>query len=512
MTLHHWREAVWLPTETNRMRPSSIVSLLTVLLTTAIGILTLWLAIISLRWPLLGDATVFHFAAEQFSLGAVPYRDFIDMEMPLIYSIHSAVIAIGGMGDLTFRLFDLGSSVVIGTLAAALVWPAGRSLGVLAALSIVTTHLLFGPAAAGQRDYLMLAPALAAAWCASRAMEQPVRRVPWLIAVGIASVLAALLKPTAAILVVLPFVAGRFRWQDAASVLAGAAAASLATLAALAAVGAVGPFIKVFTTYIPLYSRLDSASAGNLLLRAGKAVVRVSGLAFAGVIGLRNAQSPRARVMLGLIVFGLIHLFVQRKGYYYHEYPLIAGLACWGAWSIPRIPRPAAVAALAMLAAIFGARGLQAIELARTPADQLMPAPAGKAIEASLRSHLPRGARVQMLDSYAGGFIAMARSGMRQATPYASWFFLVAGQHSWREAFIAALRSHPPDAILVTNDEWPLKPGFQAVDDWPEFSGLLACCYVLGESRTMEGPPHLWSTTASVSWRLYMPRRAAAGP
>jgi hypothetical protein len=494
------------------MRPSSIVSQLAALLAMAIGILALWLAFVSLRWPLLGDATVFHFAAEQFSLGAVPYRDFIDMQMPLIYAIHAAVIAIGGMGDLTFRLFDLGSSVVIGALAAALVWPAGRSLGMLAALTIVTTHLLFGPAAAGQRDYLMLVPALAAALCASRAIEQPTRRVPWLIAVGVASVLAALLKPTGAMLIALPFLAGRFRWQDAAGVLAGAAATGVAALAALAAVGAVGPFVTVFTTYIPLYSRLEPASIESLLLRVGKAVVRVSGLAFAGLVGLRAAQSPRARVMLGLTVFGLIHLFVQGKGYYYHEYPLVAGLACWGAWSIARIPRSAALAALAMLAAVFGARGLQAIERARTPANELMPVPASNAMEASLASYLPRGARVQMLDSDAGAFIAMARAGMRQATPYALWFFLVAGQDSWREAFIAALRSHPPDAILVTNDQWPLKPGFQTVDDWPKFAALLACCYVLAESRTVEATPQPWGGTASVSWRLYMPRRNAAVP
>jgi len=69
------------------------------LLTTAIGVLAAWLAFVRLRWPLLGDATVFHLVAEQFSLGAVPYRDFI--EMPLIYGIHAGIIAIGGMSDLT---------------------------------------------------------------------------------------------------------------------------------------------------------------------------------------------------------------------------------------------------------------------------------------------------------------------------------------------------------------------------------------------------------------------------
>lgn len=113
----------------------------------------------------------------------------------------------------------------------------------------------------------------------------------------------------AAILVALPFLARRFRWQDAVAVLAGAAATGLATLAALAAVGAVGPFVTVFTTYIPLYSRLGNASIGTLLSRVGKAFVSASGLAFAGFIGLREEQSPRARVMLGLI-----HLFVQRRG------------------------------------------------------------------------------------------------------------------------------------------------------------------------------------------------------
>lgn len=50
MTFHDRQEAVWFPAGTiNRMRPSSIVSLLTVLLTTAIGILALWLAFVSLR-------------------------------------------------------------------------------------------------------------------------------------------------------------------------------------------------------------------------------------------------------------------------------------------------------------------------------------------------------------------------------------------------------------------------------------------------------------------------------
>jgi hypothetical protein len=46
---------------------------------------------------LVGDATIFHFIAGQVQMGAVPYRDIFDINMPLIYYIHAAVVAIGGM-------------------------------------------------------------------------------------------------------------------------------------------------------------------------------------------------------------------------------------------------------------------------------------------------------------------------------------------------------------------------------------------------------------------------------
>jgi hypothetical protein len=38
-----------------------------------------WLLWRSLDWPLAGDATIFHFIALQFKLGAVPYRDIFDL-------------------------------------------------------------------------------------------------------------------------------------------------------------------------------------------------------------------------------------------------------------------------------------------------------------------------------------------------------------------------------------------------------------------------------------------------
>ena len=75
-----------------------------------------WLLWRSLDWPLVGDAAIFHFIASQFQMGAIQYRDIFDINMPLIYYIHAAVIAIGGIGDGAWRAFDLTAAVLMSGL------------------------------------------------------------------------------------------------------------------------------------------------------------------------------------------------------------------------------------------------------------------------------------------------------------------------------------------------------------------------------------------------------------
>ena len=117
----------------------------------------------SLGWRVVGDAAIFHFIAVQMQMGAVPYRDIVDINMPLIYLIHAAVVAVAGMSDVVWRIFDLAAAAVMSGLILMLVWPAGRAAAVHAALIVLVIHLLLGPYAAGQRDYLMSIAALGAA-------------------------------------------------------------------------------------------------------------------------------------------------------------------------------------------------------------------------------------------------------------------------------------------------------------------------------------------------------------
>jgi hypothetical protein len=207
------------------------VTLLNVPLAAAAGAL-LWR---SLGWPVVGDAAIFHFIAGQMQMGAIPYRDIIDINMPLIYFVHAAVVATGGMGDVAWRIFDLAVVALMSGLILALLWPAGRAVAIQAALIVLMLHLLLGPYAAGQRDYLMALPALAATLVAAKAAENLQHRWIDLFLVGVFAMIAASLKPSGLLLLALPVIAtGRLRWQDAMWEAAGAASAGLLLLGLLA--------------------------------------------------------------------------------------------------------------------------------------------------------------------------------------------------------------------------------------------------------------------------------------
>jgi hypothetical protein len=123
-------------------------------------------------------------------------------------------------------------------------------------------------------------------------------------------------------------------------------------------------------------------------------------------------------------------------------------------------------------------------------------------MQSALESRLPRGARVQMLDSDSGAFLAMARAGMRQATPHIQWFSLLFAKDSGRREFLAALEADPPAAILLTNDQWPKGQGFEAADNWPEFMTLLTSHYDL----------NLTGHEGYILWRFYLRRAPESNP
>ncbi len=87
----------------------------------AFSLLVIVLAWRSRAWPLVHDAPIMHYIGWRILHGAVPYRDLFDMNVPGVYVLHAALIALGGTGDVAWRLFDLGwllfTGLAIGALA-----------------------------------------------------------------------------------------------------------------------------------------------------------------------------------------------------------------------------------------------------------------------------------------------------------------------------------------------------------------------------------------------------------
>jgi len=255
------------------------------------------------------------------------------------------------------------------------------------------------------------------------------------------------------------------------------------------------PFIATMQGMMPRYASLGARTVPEISEDVVVWLAPTAGLALAAVLNISAPKPPRVRVMIGLTLFGLIHLLVQRKGWFYHVYPLQIGLACWGAWSLASLPPWRAVICL-LVTVITPVWLAQQQVLIRTRMYQFLDS--ASAMQAALEDRLPRGARVQMLDSDYGAFLAMARAGMRQATPHIQWFSLVFAEDSARHDFLAALEDNPPAAILLTNSQWPQPHGFDAADRWPKFAALLASRYVLDRSKNENG----------IAWRLYL-RRAS---
>jgi hypothetical protein len=457
-----------------------------------IAAITAWLVWLSLDWPLIGDATIFHFIADQFLMGAVPYRDIVDINMPLIYGIHAAIVLVGGMGDAAWRAFDLGAAAIMCALTLMLVRPAGLPVAILAMLVMLATHLSLGPYAAGQRDFLIAIFAVAAAWTSSLATEDPERRRLYVGTTGAFAMIAATLKPSALLLVFLPALTiVRLQWRDVVWIAAAAAGAGVLVFGTLEALGGLGAFITMLRELLPRYASLDKPTITDML-RACLGLGPLGGLAIAAVVGIARPKPARERAMMGLTAFGLIHLLVQQKGYFYHVYPLAIGLACWGSWSLAALPARRTLVCLILIVLTFG--GLVVQTLNRV--EEYPELRAASAMKIALESHLPRGARVQVLDSDRGAFLAMARAGMRQATPHIQWFSLILAEDRVRAEFLAALEADPPAAMLLTNDFWPKRQGFESMDDWREFTAFLTSHYDL----TAVGHEDY------IDWQLYLRR------
>ena len=290
---------------------------------------------------------------------------------------------------------------------------------------------------------------MAGAFVSARAAEDPRRRWIYLLLAGAFGMTAALIKPTAMLLIALPVLAiGWLRLGEIAWIVVGAAATALPVFALLAVRGGLYDFVIMLQELLPLYAALETRPILEVL-SAVEWMMATGGLAVAAALSIAAPKPPRVRVMIGLTVFGLIHLLAQRKGWSYHIYPLAVGTACWGAWSLAFLSRWRVIACLAITAATL----CWLVPGSCYRPEFYVAFAAASGMQSALEAAWPRRAGADAGTGWC--FLVMARAGMRQATPHIQWFSLLVSEPAKRRVFLASLKAHPPVAFLLTNSQWP---------------------------------------------------------
>lgn len=422
----------------------------------------------SLEWPLIHDTALMHYIAWLISQGAVPYRDTFDMNMPGVYLIHLAVIAVGGAGDLAWLVFERGWLAVTVGLMYFFGRPLGdRWTGAIAALLFAIHHVGGGASLAGQRDFLLCVFLLAGAYGVACSYESRGRLLPLLWA-GLILGFAVMVKPLAGLFfavctgatAIIARRAGR-SWLIATGAMLGAGAVAPTLMFGwLALIGGLGPFFLILIGWtVPFYSQLGGESP----LWQLRSLIWVV-LGAAALLGaIRKPPEPygiRGWLAVAGVVYGVLHFGLQSKGYDYHLYPLAMFLCLLSTIALApetpgarisrvRVPaRGLGVVVLAAVVVVLGGRGLQKLN---RPWDDQRARRVNQVVE-DLQKLLPPGETVQVLGPPGGHVLLRLR--LQQPTRFFTdfQFYLRTADPriaALRTEFMAGLEARPPAAIVA---------------------------------------------------------------
>ncbi len=436
---------------------------------------------LSLRWPLVGDATLMHYCILLLRHGLAPYRQIVDINLPGTYFVEWLVIRLFGYGPLPWRLFDLLLLLVTGLAFLLVLWmaetaaTAGIDVGMtahapqragaslFAALWATAIFALLhgrdGIAQLGQRDLLVtacLAVGVALLLTGFRLRRSSSRlEAAALAGSGVAVGAASTIKPLA--LLLLPALLALYtHFRRKAPVpapsrsgeednrrstrlpapflaplpgaLIGALLPLLAALAFLLYLHAASGFWLITTQLVPLHASLFRLGLPHLLAIAiSSAMLPLCLLGLPVAISRRPWRCLAGSVILAGCGFGLLSFCVQGRGYAYHRYPLHFFLLLLLAWAVPGALRsretPLPLRCCALLCVLFGAlaivpRSLSAIAQYTPEIDTFDAALSSTLLQE--QAGVPGGpaGRVQCLDMAGGCVTTLLRLGLPQSTGF----------------------------------------------------------------------------------------------
>lgn len=461
------------------------------------------ISIASLRWEYAHDTPMLQYGGLLISkFGLVPYRDFLDNNMPGAYAFHALIVGLFGTGNLAFALVNLGFLALL--LVAA--WYFVASIDRVAATGFVAwyalTYMATGPTVIMQRDFLTELPIATA--MALIANGRPTAALLRAALCGLLFGMAATIKPQLALGAPLVVIAdilltgrrGRAAVASIAASLAGFVVPLTACAVWLIASGAWPWFLELVTGYLPLYLQqngdhvfLPPAEHRRYLIENGLLfgwywrLLIVALFSTAIALGL-NRQDGRRRVLIGLaalmmILYGLVPI-MGGQFWNYHYLPFAFFLFMVLCFLLLPLRKLVEARWLSLVAAVLLVWSLHN-NLTYQNALQWGPneAAGGRIarIDKALSSIMKPGESVQPIDGTEGVIHAMLRLQIPPATPFlVDWIFYhdvdAPAVQRLRQRFIEALETRRP-TYLVEATQRPKYTGERTAPDFPAYDRLV---------------------------------------
>ncbi len=490
---------------------------------------------VSLTWPLLGDSPIMHSVNLLMQHGYVPYRDITDNNMPGAYLTEGWAMHVFGSGDLGWRIYDYVLLLLLTAAMTVVAWPLDSLAGIFAGGLFLMQHGSEGPNFAVEREQVMAVLLLLGYAALFTAVRQ--RRPGWMLPFGLATSLAATIKPTFTPLPLLLLVLAATvlrRRGIAAGAYVGWAVAGFALVTGLFLgflwhFHVFGQFLFLLRVVTPSYVALNHPGAWSLVRRIYPRALLPLLPAFAAlaIAGPRRWGWERLALLLGAAA-GAFSYFAQGKGFLHHRYIflcflfLLFGLEFTAALRRRGWRRP--VGAAALLYAVVVALPYYVHNLRQTVS--------GSDLTTALEADLcrlgtgPEGAppsvvlndKVQCFDLVAGCLNSLLHLHVVENSAFTGDLLLFSPTDTpaaryYRHLFWQRAEADPAEVLVVSNEWFGHPNSFGKLDTFPAFEYYLRSDYVevlarrfpFENSRRYEDSP----SAPARAYRIYLRRGSA---
>ncbi|AXC11039.1 hypothetical protein ACPOL_1695 [Acidisarcina polymorpha] len=478
----------------------------------------------SIHWPIIGDASLMHYAVFLMNHGAAPYRDIYELNMPGSYLVEWVVMHTFGGGALGWRLFDLFLSLSATAAMMVIARPQGWGAGFWAGVLLLLIHGRDGIPQVGQRDLSLTVCLLVGYAFLFQSLRK--NKPAFAVCFGLIAGLAAAIKPTMLLLAPSALVLVYWQLRKAGKPARGFVLAGLSGLlmifAGFAAYlwreHALYAFMTTTREMVEYHAALGRRSATYLLLHSISPILPLALGWLVLTLSMRKRPGWEGAHLLVAMGVGMLSFSLQGKGFPYQRYPFLAFLLLIMAMSFAEATkdRRSGVRVLGFAGLAFGAFVLAPISSVKATEADWRNLGNISLLQRDLSSldedRLSGG--VQCVDSISGCVNVLYRMKLIE-TSYVFYDEFLFGPASVpavvrnREKFWADLDREPPAVIVVTAPLFPSGPdNYGKLAQWPQFAAYLQAHYSLAVQRTPMTPVKWWSRAEMPDgYRIYLRER-----